>query len=79
MIYSLVKTSGLYYKSFTIVIYDCNGSRIVIYEHNDSGQYYNNTILAKADLCKDCKIRAEDTFQIGSYLTIVITMMLGVE
>ena len=29
----VVKASGLYYKSFTIVIYDCN----------DSGQYYKTT------------------------------------
>jgi hypothetical protein len=33
-------TSGLYYKSFRIVIYDRNGSAIVIFNRNDSGQYY---------------------------------------
>ncbi len=33
-------TSGLYYKSFTIVIYNCNDSTIIIYDCNDSGQYY---------------------------------------
>jgi hypothetical protein len=33
-------TSGLYYKCFTIVIYDCN----------DSGQYYKTTIVVKASL-----------------------------
>jgi hypothetical protein len=31
-----VKTSGLYYKSFMIVIYDCN----------DNGLYYKTTIIA---------------------------------
>ncbi len=46
----MFKTSGLYYKSFTIVIYDHNDSMIAIYnhndsmiaiyDHNDSGQYY---------------------------------------
>ncbi len=34
----LVQTSGLYYKSLTIVIYDCNDSTIVINDHNDCGQ-----------------------------------------
>ncbi len=33
-------TSDLYYKSFTIVIYDRNDSVIVIFNRNDSGQYY---------------------------------------
>jgi hypothetical protein len=33
-------TCGLYYKSFTIVIYDRNYSMIIIYDRNDSGQYY---------------------------------------
>ncbi len=33
----VAKTSGLYYKSFTFVIYD----------RNDSGEYYKATILAK--------------------------------
>ncbi len=28
---------GLYYKSFTIVIYNLNNRTIVIYDHNDSG------------------------------------------
>ncbi len=31
---------GLYYQSFTIVIYDRNDSTIIIYDRNDSGQYY---------------------------------------
>ncbi len=43
-----VQTGGLYYKSFTIVIYDCNDSTIVIYGHNDSGQYYRIMIIANA-------------------------------
>jgi hypothetical protein len=33
-------TSGLYYKSFTIVIYNRNDSTIIIYNCNDSDQYY---------------------------------------
>ncbi len=31
---------GLYYKSFKIVIYDCNDGMFVIYNCNGSGQYY---------------------------------------
>ncbi len=34
--------SGLYYKNFTIVIYD----------HNDSIQYYKTMILANRDLAR---------------------------
>ncbi len=30
-------SSYLYYKSFTIVIYDHNDSMLVIYDRNDSG------------------------------------------
>jgi hypothetical protein len=37
----LYQTSGLYYKSFMIVICDCN----------DNGQYYKTTILARVSLC----------------------------
>ena len=33
--FSTPETTGLYYKCFTIVIYD----------RNDSGQYYNTTIM----------------------------------
>ncbi len=41
--------SGLYYKSFTIVIYGRNDSAVVIDDRNDSGQYYKTImILAKA-------------------------------
>ncbi len=32
--------SGLYYKSFRIVTYNCNDSTILIYDRNDSGHYY---------------------------------------
>jgi hypothetical protein len=39
---------GLYYKSFTIVIYDRNESTIVIYDRNDSGLYYKTTMPDKA-------------------------------
>jgi hypothetical protein len=36
------EVSGLYYKSFTIVIYDRNDSMIVIYDCNDCGLYYKS-------------------------------------
>ncbi len=36
----LIPASGLYSKSFRIVIYDRNNGTIVIYDRNDSGQYY---------------------------------------
>ncbi len=35
-----MRPRGLYYKSFTIVIYDRYDSTILIYDHNDSGLYY---------------------------------------
>jgi hypothetical protein len=41
------QVSGLYYKCFTIVIYD----------RNDSGQYYKTTITVKASLNEDHKLR----------------------
>ncbi len=34
------ETTGLYYKSIRIVIYNCNDSMIVIYDRNDSGRYF---------------------------------------
>ena len=40
------QTSGLYYKSFTIVIYYCNDSTIIIYDHNDCLQYCKTMILS---------------------------------
>ncbi len=40
------KISGLYYKSFTITIYNGNDNKIVIYDLNDSGKYYKTMILA---------------------------------
>jgi hypothetical protein len=46
-----VSTSGLHYKSFTIIIYDCN----------DSALYYETMILANLALARsvnyDCKVR----------------------
>ncbi len=36
----LIPASGLYSKSFRIVIYDRNNGTIVIYDCNDSSQYY---------------------------------------
>ncbi len=40
-------SSGLYYKSYMIVIYDRNDSTITIYNLNDSGLYYKTTIVAR--------------------------------
>ncbi len=39
------QTCGLYYKSFMIVIYDCNDSSIVIYNPNDRGLYYKSLTI----------------------------------
>jgi hypothetical protein len=39
MLARIKHTSGLYYKCFTIVIYD----------HNDNGQYYKTTITIVTD------------------------------
>jgi len=44
------KTSGLYYNSFAIVIYDRNDTIIIIYNYNDSGQYYKTVSLANLSL-----------------------------
>jgi hypothetical protein len=53
------ETSGLCYKSFTIVIYDHSSSTIVIYDRNESGQYYKTVILAKAEAyLKNCKLQS---------------------
>ncbi len=38
-------TNGLYYKHFTILIYNHNDSMIIIYDRNDSGEYYKAMIL----------------------------------
>jgi hypothetical protein len=40
----------MYYKSFTLVIYEHNGSAIVIYDRNDSAHYYKTTITVMASL-----------------------------
>jgi hypothetical protein len=40
-------SSGQYYKSFMIVIYNPNDSMIVIYGHNDNDLYYKTTIVAR--------------------------------
>ncbi len=39
------QTFCLYYKSFMIVIYDCNDSTIVIYNRNDRGLYYKSLTI----------------------------------
>ncbi len=46
----LVQTNGLYYKSFTIVLYDCNDSTNIINDHYDSDQYYKTMITTKDGL-----------------------------
>ncbi len=63
MINFLTKYSGLYYKSFTIVIYD----------RNDNGLYYKTTIVANLALARSvnydrkvcCKLKR--TFTIVNY------------
>jgi hypothetical protein len=50
-------TSGLYYKSFMIVIYDHNDSMIVIYDRNGSGLYYKTTIVARYELKLRSKLK----------------------
>jgi hypothetical protein len=40
----------------TIKFYDHNDSAIVIYDLNDSGQFYKTMITAKASLNWDCKL-----------------------
>ncbi len=43
----LKMTSGLYYKGFTIVIYNHNDNTIEIYDRNDNCLYYKTMIVAK--------------------------------
>ncbi len=56
-------TSGLYYKSFMIVIYDRNDSTIVIYDRNDIGLYYKTTNVARYEL----KLRSKLKHKLWSY------------
>jgi hypothetical protein len=44
---------GLYYKSFEIITYDRNDSAVVIYDCNDSCQYYKTMIIANLALGKN--------------------------
>ncbi len=54
------ESCGLYYKVFMIVNYDQNDSTIVIYNRNDSGQYYKTTITAQARIVNyDGKLRSK--------------------
>jgi hypothetical protein len=39
------EVSGMFQKSFTVVIYSCNDSAIVIYDHYDIGQYYKTIVI----------------------------------
>jgi hypothetical protein len=41
---------GMFYRSFTIITYDCNYIMIVIYNHNDSCQYYKTIIYFESVL-----------------------------
>jgi hypothetical protein len=50
----VTNTGGLYYKCFTIVIYD----------HNDNGLYYKTTILANLALAKSVNYDHKVTLQI---------------
>jgi hypothetical protein len=36
--------SGLHDKGFTIFNYDCNDSRLIIYDRNDIDQYYKTIV-----------------------------------
>ncbi len=47
--YDKLTISGLYYKSFTMIIYDHNDSTIIIYDRNDSGLYYKTTIVTNEE------------------------------
>jgi hypothetical protein len=44
--------TGLYHKSFKIIIYDRNDSTIEIYNCNDSGLYYKTTIVTNLALAR---------------------------
>jgi hypothetical protein len=33
------------HKSFAVISYDWNDSIIIIYDHNDSGQYYKTIVI----------------------------------
>jgi hypothetical protein len=59
---------GLYYKSFTIVIYNRNDSTIVIYDCSDSGKYYKTMILAILALSRSVNYDRKIMLQIGAYL-----------
>ncbi len=43
----------MYYKYFSIIIYDCNDNMIVIYDYNDSGLYYKITIVTCLALARN--------------------------
>ncbi len=43
-------TCGLYYKSVTVIIYNCNDSTIVIYDQKDSVLYYKTMIVTNVAL-----------------------------
>ncbi len=45
-------TFGRYYKSFTVIIYRGNDSKIIIYERNVCGHYYKTKILANLALAR---------------------------
>ncbi len=45
-----------------------NDSQIIIYDHNDSGQYYNTMILAYLALARSVKYDSKVKLQIWFYL-----------
>ncbi len=56
------KTCGLYYKSFTIVIY----------YHNDNGLYYKTTIVANLALARSVNYNRKVSCKLKRTFTIVI-------
>ncbi len=60
VIYSHNIYSYCAFKSLTVEIYNRNDIMIAIYEHNDSGQYYETMILPNLALARsvnyDCKV-----------------------
>jgi hypothetical protein len=66
----MVVTYGLYYKSFTIVIYDRNDSTIVIYDHNDSDQHFKTINYDPRVVIYDPSLNNIDDAWVVIYATI---------
>jgi hypothetical protein len=56
------------YKSFTIVIYNCNDSMIIFYDCNDSGHHYKTMVLVKLALARSVNYDRNVMLQIEAYL-----------